>query len=297
MVYKYQGARVPRNRARSTEMQTLPTLWYFADPMCSWCFGFAPVIARLREEFADRLRVALVLGGLRPGTAEPLTAAGREETLQHWREVQQMTGQTFAIEGALPAGFVYDTEPACRAVVTVGDLAPARILAYFGALQSAFYEQGRDITRMAVLADLAVTAGLDRAVFEARFDTEAMKDRTWLHFRQTREAGVRGFPTLIWQHGEQVRVCARGIRRTRPWRAPWRKSSRRFRCSSCRARPGRRRHFAHHAFDLRIRRRAGAVCDGASQAPARVAGLRASTSHRVTDWRSIRSLITARLAW
>jgi len=191
-------------------MQTLSTLWYFADPMCSWCWGFSPVITRIREEFADRLRVALVLGGLRPGTTDVQTPSGREEILQHWREVQHMTGQPFMFEGAMPPGFVYDTEPACRAVVTVGELAPARLLAYFSSVQSAFYEHGRDVTRMPVLAELATSAGLDRAAFEARFDTEAMRDRTWLHFRQTREAGVRGFPTLIWQHGEQVRVLCQG---------------------------------------------------------------------------------------
>ena len=28
---------------------------YFADPMCSWCYGFAPVIAALAERFEGRL--------------------------------------------------------------------------------------------------------------------------------------------------------------------------------------------------------------------------------------------------
>jgi len=43
-----------------------PILWYFADPMCSWCWGFSPVIETLRDEYRERMKTALVLGGLRP---------------------------------------------------------------------------------------------------------------------------------------------------------------------------------------------------------------------------------------
>jgi putative protein-disulfide isomerase len=54
-----------------------PLLWYFADPMCSWCWGFSPVIETLRDAYRDRMKIALVLGGLRPGETAPLTATGR----------------------------------------------------------------------------------------------------------------------------------------------------------------------------------------------------------------------------
>jgi len=43
-------------------------LLYVADPMCSWCWGFAPVIADICAAFGDRLPVRPVMGGLRPGT-------------------------------------------------------------------------------------------------------------------------------------------------------------------------------------------------------------------------------------
>jgi len=191
-------------------MPTLPTLWYFADPMCSWCWGFSPVITRIREEMEGRARVALVLGGLRPGTTEAVSDQQRAETLHHWHEVHRLTGQPFRFEDAMPEGFVYDTEPACRAVVTAGELAPAGLLAFFKSVQSAFYEHGRDVTLSSVLTALAVEAGMDEAQFSTRFASEELRDRTWRHFRQTRQAGVRGFPTLIWQHDEQVQVLCQG---------------------------------------------------------------------------------------
>ncbi|MFQ5523922.1 MAG: DsbA family protein, partial [Acidimicrobiia bacterium] len=38
-------------------------LIYVGDPMCSWCWGFAPEI----EDLADEYPVEVVVGGLRPG--------------------------------------------------------------------------------------------------------------------------------------------------------------------------------------------------------------------------------------
>ncbi len=40
-------------------------LIFVLDPMCSWCWGFAPVIEQLRETQADNYNFSLVMGGLR----------------------------------------------------------------------------------------------------------------------------------------------------------------------------------------------------------------------------------------
>ena len=55
---------------------------YFADPMCSWCYGFAPVIWALAERFEGRMDVQLVMGGLRAGNTTPM----REEDRAYIRE-------------------------------------------------------------------------------------------------------------------------------------------------------------------------------------------------------------------
>lgn len=185
-------------------------LWYFADPMCSWCWGFSPVIDALRAAYRPRLKIALVLGGLRPGTAAPMTASEREDILHHWREVHARTGQPFAFDGALPTGFVYDTEPAARAVVAAGALDPALTFPMFKAIQSAFYADGHDVTRAGVLGALAAQLGLDTRGFLDVWDADATRDKTRAHFRQARTAGVRGFPALILQQAAQLTPIANG---------------------------------------------------------------------------------------
>lgn len=187
-----------------------PILWYVADPMCSWCWGFSPTIESLREQYGTRMRIALVLGGLRPGETVALSERARDDILHHWHAVAARTGQAFRFDGALPSGFVYDTEPASRAVLAVGSLDPRQIFAMFKAIQQAFYAEGRDVTRAEVLAALAASCGVSPAHFLAAFDSEDARAKTRAHFRQARAAGVQGFPALILQQDDRLTRVSEG---------------------------------------------------------------------------------------
>lgn len=187
-------------------------LWYFADPMCSWCWGFAPIISAIKERYAAQMKVALVLGGLRPGTTEPMTPKSREDILHHWRDVQRMSGQQFQFDGAMPDGFIYDTEPPSRAVVAVSGIDPDAVFAYFKAVQEAFYARGEDITQRETLAGLARQQQMDRKRFLALFDSDAVKRKTRRHFEMARESGVRGFPTTVLQDESGTTLLADGYR-------------------------------------------------------------------------------------
>jgi len=187
-------------------------LWYFADPMCSWCWGFAPVVRAIRDTYGDRLRVALILGGLRPGTREPITQQLREDILHHWHEVQRHTGQAFIFEDALPDGFVYDTEPPSRAVITVAELQQRSILEYLESVQAAFYAAQQDVTQADTLARLAARIGIDTGQFQNIFESDRARQRTREHFQRTRDAGVRGFPTLVGQGSSGFSLLTAGYR-------------------------------------------------------------------------------------
>lgn len=187
-----------------------PILWYFADPMCSWCWGFSPVMEAVREIYRPRLKIALVLGGLRPGETVPLTATGREEILHHWHQVKDRTGQAFRFENALPDGFVYDTEPPSRAVIAVAGIVPGLIFDMFRSIQSAFYTDGRNVTKPETLADLAEQVGVASDSFLQAFESEAVRAKTLAHFRHARQAGVRGFPSLILQQDTQLHPIVNG---------------------------------------------------------------------------------------
>lgn len=174
-----------------------PHLIYFADPMCSWCWGFAPVIEAAQARHGAALPVRLVLGGLRPGTTQPMTPAAKAELATHWSHVHEASGQPFDLGFFGRDGFVYDTDPACRAVVAARRQDPDQALPYLHAAQAAFYAKNRDVTDAGVLADLAAGLGLDRVRFAADVASRDVKQEAWGDYATSQNAGVRGFPTLI----------------------------------------------------------------------------------------------------
>jgi putative protein-disulfide isomerase len=172
-------------------------LVYFADPMCSWCYGFAPVIREIADHFGERLPVELVMGGLRAGNAVPMRDKDRAYIREAWRRVNEATGQPFDLSFFDRESFVYDTEPACRAVVTMRLLNPGLALAYKGKVSSAFYAENRDVTTPEVLSDIAAEMGLDRDKFEEELLSAEARNATFKDFLTAQELGIRGFPTLI----------------------------------------------------------------------------------------------------
>lgn len=177
--------------------------------MCSWCWGFAPEIESLSEDY----EVEVVLGGLRPGpSAQGLTDHMADFLRHHWVEIAERTGQPFDT-GFLDRrdGWVYDTEPTAVAVVTMRDMDEPDTLRYFGEVQRAFYADGRDVTDLEVLTDLASRYPVDQSEFRSRLETEKAKQAAWADFARARNWGISGFPTLVGAlTGDRLALLARG---------------------------------------------------------------------------------------
>jgi putative protein-disulfide isomerase len=169
---------------------------YFADPMCSWCYGFAPVIAELARHFEGRLPVRVVMGGLRAGNTKEMTAKDREYIRGAWTRVGEASGQPFDFSFFDREHFTYDTEPACRAVVTMRRLAPGKTLVYKARVSRAFYGENRDTTDVKVLADLAPEFGIEADRFELEMLSAEARNETFGDFLTSQQAGVQGFPLL-----------------------------------------------------------------------------------------------------
>jgi putative protein-disulfide isomerase len=181
--------------------------------MCSWCYGFAPVIERIAEHFGDRLPVRVMAGGLRAGNTRPMQEADKNYIRSAWRRVHQASGQPFDFTFFEREGFVYDTEPACRAVVAMRRRAPEQAVRFIGRISRAFYAEGRDTTALDVLADIAGEHGTDRAAFRAELDLPDVRNETFRDFLLAQELGVQGFPTLVaGPTGEGYALVTSGFR-------------------------------------------------------------------------------------
>ena len=170
---------------------------YIADPMCSWCYGFAPVIEALADHFKGRLPVKLMMGGLRAGNTRAMRAEDKDYIRKAWSTVGPATGRAFDMAFFDREGFIYDTEPACRAVVTARHLAPDTALAFKGRISEAFYGRNRDMTDTEQITAIAVDAGFDEMAFRSAFLSPDMRRDTARDFVDAKQMGVEGFPCLL----------------------------------------------------------------------------------------------------
>lgn len=182
------------------------------DPMCSWCWGFSPTVEALAGEYAGRAPIFPLVGGLRPLTTDPMDGRAKTEIRHHWAEVEKASGQPFDFSFFDRDGFVYDTEPACRALVTVRNLKPEAALSFLAAQHRAFYAENRDITDADVLGLLAEDAGVDRAAFTEAFASRKMIYLTASDFFRSQSMGVTGFPTVVLRSGGKLSMLTAGFK-------------------------------------------------------------------------------------
>jgi putative protein-disulfide isomerase len=186
-------------------------LLYFANPMCSWCWGFAPVLDGLERAFGDGLAITLGLGAL-GDRGRPMRAEDKAYVRSHWEHVHERSGQPFDWSFFEREGFVYDTAPPSRAVMAVRELRPAATLAYFRAVQRAFYAEGRDVTTDAVLLDLAPASGVEPATLATALADPGLVRRLEDEQLEVARMGVTGYPTLMALAAGRPQLLALGWR-------------------------------------------------------------------------------------
>ena len=193
----------------------LPELLYVHDPLCGWCYGMSSVINQVQREFAGRVDVSVLCGGMvRDDDAGPIG--------ESWDYIRQAIGQVEDVTGvgfgepfkALgEAGtYHYDSEPPSRAIVAFRHLTqdPARTVAFAHAVQTAFFRDGQNLNAAATYTPLLAPFGLDEAEFLRRFIAPETATAARQEFAAVARIGVQGFPTAVVRIGEQGYVLARG---------------------------------------------------------------------------------------
>jgi len=171
-------------------------LVYFANPMCSWCYGFHEGFARALGARAGAVSATIALGALREDT-EPMRPEQKAYLREAWTRVGAMSGRLFAFDLLERDDFVYDTRPVGRAVAAVRAAAPERSLAYLGAVQTAFYRDNRDVTQREVLSEIAREEDLDAAMVEAALREPATAEALASENAEVARLGVTGYPTAL----------------------------------------------------------------------------------------------------
>lgn len=183
-------------------------LIYIGDTMCSWCHGFSPELDKLQNNHPE-LNLVLVMGGLRPYNTEK--AIDMADFLRsHWVEINERTGQPFSYDILDDPDFIYDTEPASRAVVVARMMKAEIEYDFFKAVQHAFYADNKNTNQLATYTEIAHNFGLDIEAYRNLFNSEEAKLATRTDFRISQDMGIKGFPSLVLKHKGKFTQIAHG---------------------------------------------------------------------------------------
>jgi putative protein-disulfide isomerase len=138
---------------------------YLFDPLCGWCYGVAPVLARIAAE--EDFTLELLPTGMFAGAgARPLDIAFATFAWSNDQQIAALTGQKFSEDyrvHVLGAGGDFDSGAATLALTAVFLTTPLREREALSALQEARYVAGRDTADAAVVQDI-LKAGFPAAV-------------------------------------------------------------------------------------------------------------------------------------
>lgn len=177
------------------------TLYYVHDPMCSWCWGFRPILLEFRNKLPRNLNLVSLVGGLAPDSTKPMDLGMRDSLQQTWRHIQNTIPGT---------GFNFDfwtentprrsTYPACRAVIAARHLKGMEDEMTL-AIQQAYYLKAQNPSDLSTLTDAAVAIGLDQGAFVELMKSPAIEEMLSQELTQVQSIGVTSFPSLVLETG------------------------------------------------------------------------------------------------
>ena len=194
---------------------SLPELLYIHDPLCGWCYGMSPVIRRVQADFAGRVAVSVLCGGMVKGEDIGPISDTWDYLKQALGDVERTTGVEFgaAFRALGTAGeYVYSSEPPSRAIAAFRQITqdPARTVAFAHAVQLALFRDGQDLNNPSTYNALLPEFGVEVVEFQRRWAAPETARATEQEFAAVARIGVQGFPTAVLRLGEQGYVLARG---------------------------------------------------------------------------------------
>lgn len=193
-----------------------PRLIYVQDTFCSWCYGFAPVVDHVAATWGDRLDIDVYAGGMLRGSRVRPVREAAEAMRSAVPKVVAATGASFGapyLDVFLTDGTaVLDSTIPSRMLQWVKQQHPEKALSFAHRLQRAVFLDGLDLSRAESYHHLATEAGFDATAAVGALEHPELHVQTEQEFAAVADAGIDGFPTMMYVHGDVVELLCEGYR-------------------------------------------------------------------------------------
>ncbi|QUX95209.1 protein-disulfide isomerase [Marinomonas sp. CT5] len=178
---------------------------YFFDPMCGWCYGASSLVGVLAD--IPEFEIIYHPGGMIPKQA--IDPSFRQHILQADAQIANMTkahfGDAYKARVTGTEDYIVDSYSTTRAFL-VGQEMGIEAHVMLAAIQKAHYQDGQHLDELNVLADLAVSMGLDKATWNEKMaDSEAkMRSQVQESHDLMGQLQVSGYPTFILEKEDRL---------------------------------------------------------------------------------------------
>lgn len=168
----------------------------FSDYVCPFCYLEEPDLARVREEYGDRVEVDWRAYELRPDPVPTLDPDG-EYLHRVWNASVYPMARSLGMTLRLPP-----VQPRSRKALEAAEFACERgkFDEMHTALFRAFFEEGRDIGDEAVLLEVGELVGLDRAELRAALEEGRYTKKVVADEELARRLDITSVPTMLVTH-------------------------------------------------------------------------------------------------
>ena len=193
------------------------TLIYCYDAYCGWCYGFSPVMKKIAAEYAGKLDIEVLSGGMMTGeNAMPIEKIGPYIQNAYTR-VEELTGIKFGEDFLWhvfhpgQSDWVMNSEKPAIALCIAKELFPERQLDFATDLQLALNAEGRDLDDDEAYRHLLEKYSIDPDSFYLKLKSGEYRDQAYYEFSLCRQVQVTGFPSVFIQTADlRFVMVARG---------------------------------------------------------------------------------------
>ena len=165
----------------------------FSDYVCPFCYLEEPDLARVREEYGDRVEVDWRAYELRP---DPIPTLDPDGDYLHrvWNASVYPMARSLGMTLRLPP-----VQPRSRKALEAAEFARenGRYEAMHTALFRAFFEKGRDLGEVEILLEVGESVGLDREDLRTALEAGRYAEKVIGDEKLARKLGVDSVPTMF----------------------------------------------------------------------------------------------------
>lgn len=191
-----------------------PVINYIYDPLCSWCFGFSPVISKLYKRHKANIDFRVLTGGMVLGEQEGPIGNLPKAVKEGFATIEETTGVTFGQDFKtnllVPGTAQLTSLPGALAMATFRIYQPDNTVPFAARIQQAIYKEGLAPAEAKTYGHCAEDFGMNSTDFMKLMVAKDKLEIVKKEFEVVKQWGIRGFPTVVYQKGDKGQILSRG---------------------------------------------------------------------------------------